>query len=124
MKNLPKPVVCEKLLEKNFILKKMFKMTGHFDILTNMFIAKCVPILQEVIIKKNVFEPDPTCFSILLKLTLKISELDVNCVNILGYEKDELINKKSLYDLIEVKYLKVIKDHHKSGIKITKSNTV
>ena len=91
-------------------------MTGHFDVLTNMFITKCVPILQDAIMKKVDFF-DPTYFTIIHKFTLKISELDVNCVNILGYKKEELINKKSLYDLINVKYLQVIRDYHKSSIK-------
>ena len=90
----------------------MFKMTGSFDIITDMFIANCVPILTDNN-TKNPSLNDPTKFTITCKFTLQISDLDVNCVDILGYEKDELINKKTLYDLISVKYLDTIKSNHK-----------
>ena len=91
-------------------------MAGSFDILTDMFIVKCVPILNDTITKKRKIPSiDPTCFSILCKSTLKISELDIIAVNILGYEKDELVYKKSLYELINVKSLETIKSIHKSS---------
>jgi hypothetical protein len=91
-------------------------MTGHFDVLTDMFITKCVPVLDNDIIKqKNLFGSDPTRFCMTHKSTLKICEVDANCVGILGYEKDELINKKNLYDLIGVKNFELLKESHKSS---------
>ena len=80
-----------------------------------MFIAKCVPVLSDSIKRDELASLDETRFSTTHKYNLTFSDLDVNCVNILGYRKEELVNKKTLYDLLDVKCLKTVKYHHRKS---------
>ena len=90
-------------------------MTGHFDVLTDMFITRCVPVLSDSIKRDELATLDETRFSTVHKYNLVFCDIDVNCVNTLGYEKEELVNKKSLYDLLDVKSLEGIRNCHKQS---------
>lgn len=95
---------------------KLFKMAGHFDAETDMFIMKCTPILS-IGNRDSLIASEAKYFSSAHHLDLKFSELSKNGEILLGYNNREFESSArhhnlTLYDIVCPDYLKVIYERH------------
>jgi len=90
---------------------KLFKITGSYDILTQTYIATCVPVLS-VSNRDLLSSYNADCFTSVHKLDLRICQLDDVAESLLGYQTDN-ITDMSLYDLLSDNCLKIVSDRHR-----------
>lgn len=87
-------------------------MIGHYDTQTNMFIAKCEPVLstfnREILMQK-----DPNCFTTMHKLNLQILDCSSNASSLVGYSLEELQEKSSLYEILSNESVDIICKRHR-----------
>jgi hypothetical protein len=88
----------------------MFKVQGHFDTLTDMFVLRCTPVLSNTS-KDLVICTDPMCFSTSHTLDLSIIDFPQNASELLGYSTQETNNMK-LYNIISPECLAQISQNH------------
>lgn len=92
---------------------KLFKITGHFDEKTELFIATCVPVLsvpnREILTMYNA-----DCFTSQHTLDLKFHQLDKSAESLIGYNiiNDDMLTQ-SLYHLVDNESLNIISARHK-----------
>lgn len=76
----------------------MFKIKGQFDMLTDMFVLTCSPVLSNTN-KELVIYSDPMSFSTSHMPNLSIIDFTQNASVLLGYSTEEASGMK-LYDII------------------------
>ena len=78
---------------------KLFKVTGHYDSKTNMFLAKCFPILSPFN-KDKLVSNDFKCFSTANNLNLGFKEFNFNTTSLIGYDLRDLAGHSLFFCLI------------------------
>ena len=95
----------------------MFKISGHFDPVTNLYVAICTPILS-ISNREALPASNSMCFASSHRLNLQFHELSLNGQNILGYDSKENISQRTLYELLSPESLTIIGDRHKQCIRL------
>jgi len=92
---------------------KLFKLTGHFDSITETYIANCVPVLS-VSNRELLTAYNAECFTSMHYLDLKFIQLDEAAESLLGYSflTDDMFNK-SLYELLCPESLITVAERHR-----------
>ncbi len=91
------------------------KMSGHFDVKTNMFIATCSQTLS-VSNREILAESNANCFTANLDAKLRFEEVSTSVQHLLGYDliRDRFYGK-SLYELICPQSLSIVSQRHTQG---------
>ncbi|CAF0940765.1 unnamed protein product [Brachionus calyciflorus] len=92
---------------------KQFKVSGHYDLETELFVISCQPVLS-INNRETLALCDTTCFRTTHKLNLQILDYSKNLSEFLGYAPNEFRDHKfNLYNLLSTDSIDIIVKRHK-----------